>query len=163
MKRFQLLILLLLTHFFITNSYSQLKVCISLTNPDIDSGLFKYDVNAVVRPGQTWRVGSCNIRIYYFTNIANVLTLHNEVTTFCNMQVTRTSILSGQAGVPKTTSLKLIVFDILGKEINELVNSELKPGSFEAEWNGDKYASGINYYKIESEYFTVTKKMLLLK
>ena len=57
----------------------------------------------------------------------------------------------------------LKIYDILGREITTIVNQQLKPGSYEVEWDGSKYASGIYIYRLETENFTDTKKMILLK
>ena len=57
----------------------------------------------------------------------------------------------------------LSVYDILGKEITTLVNEQLKPGSYEVEWNAANYPSGVYYYKLTSGDFTETKKMVLIK
>jgi Tol biopolymer transport system component len=57
----------------------------------------------------------------------------------------------------------LKVYDILGKEIATLVNDKLKAGEFEVSFSGNKLASGINFYKLESGKFKVTKKLIYLK
>lgn len=60
-------------------------------------------------------------------------------------------------------TVKLIVYDILGREIETLVNEYLKPGNYEAEFNAKGFTSGVYYYRIESGNFSDTKKMILLK
>jgi hypothetical protein len=57
----------------------------------------------------------------------------------------------------------LKIYDILGREVTTLVNEKLNPGKYEAEFDGSNYASGVYYYKLETEYYTKTKKMVLLK
>ncbi len=57
---------------------------------------------------------------------------------------------------------------MLGKEINTLVNTNQLPGSYKIKWNGkDAYgnniASGAYFYKLETDGFTETKRMILLK
>jgi len=59
--------------------------------------------------------------------------------------------------------IKLIIYDILGKEITTLVNEQLKPGSYEAEWDGSDFASGIYFYSLVTDDFTETKRMVLIK
>lgn len=59
--------------------------------------------------------------------------------------------------------VKLIVYDILGKEIATLVNEKLQPGTYEVTWDGSQYPSGVYFYKLETEKFSDTKKMVLLK
>jgi hypothetical protein len=68
--------------------------------------------------------------------------------------------------IPEDTYAKLTVFDILGNEVEVLVNpatAGLKPGTYEIEWNAGDYPSGIYFYKLEAPGFTETKKMILIK
>ncbi|RPI14937.1 MAG: T9SS C-terminal target domain-containing protein [Ignavibacteriae bacterium] len=60
--------------------------------------------------------------------------------------------------------VKLAVFDILGKEVTTLVNEQKKPGTYEVEWNGTNYSSGLYFYKLIADGVVVdTKKLVLLK
>jgi hypothetical protein len=59
--------------------------------------------------------------------------------------------------------VKLMIYDVLGKEMQTLVSEELQPGSYEADWEASAYPSGVYYYKLESNKFTETKKMVLIK
>ncbi len=63
----------------------------------------------------------------------------------------------------ETSNVKLIIYDLLGREVTTLVNEELKPGIYEADWDGSNYSSGVYYYKIKTEGFIETKKMLMVK
>ena len=65
--------------------------------------------------------------------------------------------------ISKLNDVKLTVFDILGREIITLVNEALKPGTYEAEFRGENYPSGIYYYKLITEDYSDTKKMVLIK
>ena len=57
----------------------------------------------------------------------------------------------------------MIVYNILGKEIAVLVNEKLSAGSYEVDWNASDYPSGVYFYKLITEEFTNTRKMVLLK
>jgi hypothetical protein len=65
--------------------------------------------------------------------------------------------------ISKLSNAKLVVFDILGKEVSTLVNEQLKPGTYEVDFDGSKYASGIYYYKFVAGDYVETKKMVLVK
>ena len=65
----------------------------------------------------------------------------------------------GQAGVTVT----LVIFDILGREVAVLINEPLSPGTYEVDWNGSRYSSGIYFYKLITDEFTETKRMVLVK
>jgi hypothetical protein len=66
-------------------------------------------------------------------------------------------------GNGRDRSLQIKIYDILGREITTLVNEQLKPGTFEVEWDGSNYPSGVYFYKMITDEFTETKKMVLIK
>ena len=65
--------------------------------------------------------------------------------------------------IAKLGIVRVAIFDILGKEVATLVNEQLKPGSYEVEWDGSNYPSGVYFYKLLTESFSETKKMVLVK
>jgi len=68
------------------------------------------------------------------------------------------SLVRGGAGV-----VVLKVYDILGREVATLVNEQLKPGTYEVEWNGSNFASGVYFYSLNAKNFIETKKLILSK
>lgn len=50
-----------------------------------------------------------------------------------------------------------------GKVVSDLVNNSQTTGVYEINFNAANLASGVYYYKLESEGFAETKKMLLIK
>ena len=66
-------------------------------------------------------------------------------------------------GKREMSNVKLIVYDILGKEVATLVNKEQQPGSYEVNFNADNLPSGIYLYRINAGEFSDVKKMLFLK
>lgn len=60
--------------------------------------------------------------------------------------------------------VKLVVFDVLGKEVETLVNEKQKPGKYEVKFNGSNLSSGIYFYSLYTDGNLVeTKKMVLMK
>lgn len=59
--------------------------------------------------------------------------------------------------------VKLTVYDIMGKEIQTLVNTRLKPGIYEVSFDGSSLNSGVYFYKLTTNTFTETRKMLMIK
>jgi hypothetical protein len=59
--------------------------------------------------------------------------------------------------------VRLTVYDLLGKEIQTLVNEQFSPGTYEVDFDGSSLPSGVYYYKLETDSFTETKKMVLIK
>jgi hypothetical protein len=58
---------------------------------------------------------------------------------------------------------QLTIFNILGQEVTKLVDRELKPGIYSVTWDAANLPSGIYFYRIVSENFIETKRMILLK
>ncbi len=59
--------------------------------------------------------------------------------------------------------VSLRIYDVLGKQIVELVNQNLKPGIYEIDWNAENIPSGVYFYSLITNEFTQTKKMVVLK
>jgi len=65
--------------------------------------------------------------------------------------------------IAKRGNVKIIIYDMLGKEITTLVNEEKEAGNHSVVFNGKNLTSGIYFYKIESDKFNAVKKMVFLK
>ena len=66
-------------------------------------------------------------------------------------------------GRRKTEDVKLVIYDVTGREIETLVNEQLQPGTYEITFDGSNFASGIYFYQFRAGYFIQTKKLILLK
>jgi hypothetical protein len=65
--------------------------------------------------------------------------------------------------ITKNNLITIKVYDLLGKEIETLVNQKQTPGIYEVQFNGSNLSSGVYFYRIQSGDFMQTKKMLLIK
>lgn len=65
--------------------------------------------------------------------------------------------------LPKASKVKLSVYNSLGQKVAELFNGELAAGTFRYSWNASNMASGIYFYRMETDDFVTTKKLVLLK
>jgi hypothetical protein len=65
--------------------------------------------------------------------------------------------------IPKQENVILKVFDILGREVQTMLNEQLKAGTYEVKWDAGSYSSGIYFYKLEVPGFTETRKMIFIK
>lgn len=63
----------------------------------------------------------------------------------------------------ESVDVTLTVYDLLGREIDVIINVDLKPGSYEVKWNGSIYPSGVYIYRLKAGTFTDIKKMVLIK
>jgi hypothetical protein len=65
--------------------------------------------------------------------------------------------------ISKSGLVQLKIYDILGREVAQLVNEEKSAGAYEVKFNAANLSSGIYFYRILSGNFTQTKKLMLLK
>jgi hypothetical protein len=65
--------------------------------------------------------------------------------------------------LPKSSNVKLAVYDMNGREVEVLVNRNLQAGVYEADWHPVNLSSGIYFYTLKTSDFTGTKKMILIK
>jgi len=60
-------------------------------------------------------------------------------------------------------NIELSIYDILGRKVKTLVNKIMKPGNYEVSFDASDLSSGVYFYKLQSDGFLETKRMLLLK
>ncbi|GBD92398.1 hypothetical protein BMS3Abin04_03133 [bacterium BMS3Abin04] len=67
-------------------------------------------------------------------------------------------------GTSHDLSVRLIIYDILGREIVTLVNEQQKPGYYEVQFtsNNGQLTSGVYFYKIQAGSYVEVKRMILL-
>lgn len=70
--------------------------------------------------------------------------------------------------IPKTTIVNLKVYDILGREITTLINKNLQSGTYSipfstSRFSNNKISNGIYFYRLQTEDFTQTKKLVIIK
>ncbi|HEX3072658.1 MAG TPA: T9SS type A sorting domain-containing protein, partial [Ignavibacteriales bacterium] len=65
--------------------------------------------------------------------------------------------------LPQSGKTMLKVYDMLGREVAELINGEMEKGPHSVSFNGRNLSSGVYIYRLQSGSFTESKKMMLLK
>ena len=63
----------------------------------------------------------------------------------------------------KSEFVSLSVYNALGQEVQTLIKEELGAGNYNVDFNGSDLSSGIYFYKIVTDHFTSSKKMMLIK
>jgi hypothetical protein len=66
-------------------------------------------------------------------------------------------------GLPKSAFTKLIIYDLLRREVKTLVNSIQQAGFHEVEFYAWNLTSGIYFYRISASRFTSVKKLIVMK
>jgi len=65
--------------------------------------------------------------------------------------------------LPSSSRVTLKIFNLLGQEIATLVDGQQDAGSHSLQWNAANVSSGVYFYRLQTENFSQTKKLMLLK
>jgi len=65
--------------------------------------------------------------------------------------------------IPRSSQVVIEIFDIIGNEIEKLVNEEKTAGTYELTWYAEGLPSGVYFYQLKAGDFIQTKKMVLMK
>jgi hypothetical protein len=68
-----------------------------------------------------------------------------------------------QYSIPQNGDVSLKVYDMLGREVQTLVNGYKKAGDYSVIFDGSKLSSGVYIYKLQAEQYSDMKKMVLIK
>jgi photosystem II stability/assembly factor-like uncharacterized protein len=63
----------------------------------------------------------------------------------------------------ENSKVMLILYNVTGQIIETLVNEELKPGSYDVDFDGSNYSSGIYFYELSVADYRQTRKFILIK
>jgi hypothetical protein len=66
-------------------------------------------------------------------------------------------------GIPAGSDVRIIVYDITGSVVSEPVNQKLLPGEYEVDFDAANLSSGTYFYKLVTQNYSETKKMIVLK
>jgi len=111
-----------------------------------------------------------NSEIYYKQNITGntgITRINSEIPTeytlgqnYPNPFNARTAI---RFQLPAVSEVQVKVYDVMGREVQTLVNERLQPGTYSTQWNASAYSSGVYFYRMTTDGFSETKRMLLIK
>jgi hypothetical protein len=65
--------------------------------------------------------------------------------------------------LPRSSVVRLSVYDILGREVSVFVNEEREAGAYEVKFDGSNLSSGVYFYRLQAGDFVTTKRLLLLR
>lgn len=136
------------------------------TSPAIDAGSYLMaplvDKDGIARPqGNGFDVGC-----YEFTastGMEDASILQKDFVLFQNYPNPFNPSTTIRFELSESDIVTLKIFNILGEEISMLVNTELKAGKHEYQFNANNLSSGIYFYRIQAGSFTETKKMILIR
>ncbi len=105
-------------------------------------------------------IGSATTDMEEKTSLANAYLLSQN---YPNPFNPTTTIKFTVPDVGTSRDLSLRVYDVLGREVNTLVNEQKPPGNYSVIFDASDLSSGIYFYVLESSNARLSKKMLLLK
>jgi hypothetical protein len=65
--------------------------------------------------------------------------------------------------LPERTRVSLKIYNVLGKEVANLLSASLLSGSHTVSWDASEMSSGVYLYRLETEGYTESRKMVLMK
>ncbi len=65
--------------------------------------------------------------------------------------------------IPVSSEVKLVIFDITGKQVALLLDQYLRAGTYKVDWSAAKLPSGAYFYRFTAENYSQTRKMILIK
>jgi len=117
--------------------------------------------------GNTGTLNAWSLTFFIGTNPIGIQNISNEIPKQFSLSQNYPNPFNPNSKIKfqiaSLSNAKLVVFDILGREVETLVNEQLKPGTYQVDFDGSKLASGVYFYKLETKDFTETKRMVLVK
>jgi hypothetical protein len=111
----------------------------------------------------TFTTDTTCIRLDFMTGIASNSELPTVFKLYNNYPNPFNPSTTIKYDIPQNSYVRMTIFDILGREVEMLVNQNMTPGRYELQWDAKSYASGTYLYKLEAGDFVEIKKMVLVK
>jgi hypothetical protein len=100
---------------------------------------------------------------YAFSEIKEVTVLPTDYALYQNYPNPFNPVTKIKFSIPEQQRVSIKIFNQLGEEVTQLINSDYETGYHEIEFNAINLASGVYFYRIEAGSFSKVKKLMLLK
>ncbi|GAB6282232.1 MAG: hypothetical protein STSR0008_09760 [Ignavibacterium sp.] len=122
----------------------------------------------------TFSSGNKNSGIYYFDDLRTALFITTDIEQEDNLIPEKFALYQNypnpfnpstkiKFSIPKASNVRIIIRDILGREVDKLVDNYYTPGNYSILFNASNYSSGIYFYELLTDQFHEVKKMILVK
>ncbi|MBN2012114.1 endo-1,4-beta-xylanase [candidate division KSB1 bacterium] len=128
-----------------------------------DQGAYLLNQNGSERPALEWMRQYLDTLNIDYTAIEDIGVVANEFGLYNNYPNPFNPATHIQYSIGSTSKVTLSVFDMLGREIQTLVNDIKAPGRYTITFNAEHLASGIYFYRLRAGSFSETKKFILLR
>jgi photosystem II stability/assembly factor-like uncharacterized protein len=135
----------------------------------VDNGIYNRMISALAFDNSGFGYAGSYYGGLYKTNISTIgitnmsLEIPGEFSLSQNYPNPFNPVTNIEFSIPKSSIVKLVIYDIQGRILETIVNDELSAGTYKADWNAANYSTGVYFYRLEAEGFTQTKRMLLIK
>jgi endo-1,4-beta-xylanase len=155
---------------FASDMSGNAKIYLKSDSNYVEAGSGAYAYQLTTTPFSVARGGVTSFGSFYVGSFAPITGVTNDETMLPQKFVLNqnypnpfnpSTVISYQLPVSSKVTLK--VYDMLGKEVTTLVDTKQAAGTYKKEWNAAKLASGVYFYRIQTETFTSTKKLILMK
>jgi photosystem II stability/assembly factor-like uncharacterized protein len=147
---------------FMTNNYGASWVELADGLPNTVAMHLDYNHSA-----NKLRIGTHGRGVYEITNLSgisnNTGAIPSEFKLMQNYPNPFNPSTTISYNIAKREKVSLKVFDMMGKEVYTLVNTAQDAGSYNIVFNASNLSSGVYFYKLETEDFSDTKKMIIVK
>ncbi len=116
-----------------------------------------------------WSVGQNGTIIHtttggeYLNGITEKNTVPDDFKLFTNYPNPFNNITRLKFQMPKTSFIKLVIYDILGRVAVTLIDKKLQHGTYEIQWDASNYPSGMYLYSLIADGYRATEKMIFVK
>lgn len=102
-----------------------------------------------------------------YSQVTGVTPVSNEIPKVYNLSQNYPNPFNPSTTVnfdlPNSSQAKLVVYDMLGRQVDVLLDGQLNAGRYKVDWNASNFSSGVYFYKLSAGDFTDTKKLTLVK
>ncbi len=130
--------------------------------PSTTAGIYTVTIKAAGSNGTPvhTRTVSLNVGLVGITGVNEVPDKYELSQNFPNPFNPTTKITYN---IKAQTNVKLSVFDAMGRMVSFINKGVQLPGNYSINFDGTAISSGVYYYRLDTDFFTDTKKMLLIK
>lgn len=133
------------------------NITLTLDAQNIQEGTYTGQVSI------TTNGGNITIPIDYLVDVEQLSNLPSEFSLRQNYPNPFNPATSIEFSLPNQSDVSLIVYDMLGKEVKSLVNDRKSAGTYKVSFDGSSLASGIYFYRLNTDNYNESRKMILVK
>jgi hypothetical protein len=130
----------------------------------VQQGSFPYDSGLITIPGVRVYKDSCHLAVWYTLDAVRehyVAPLQYALSQNYPNPFNPATLISYQ--LPVARNVRLVVYDLLGREVAILVNERKAPGNYEVRFDAGGLASGVYLCRLTAGSFVQTQKMILVR